>query len=380
MRAPRVVPVVPPVPPVPLSALARSWSAALASTWSAARVTASDTDCITGRNHSVHAVRNDDWSLPAHASASSADDVVAAERCSSATTPCIVVRSARSAWTSAPWKVSVLMSTRCSEVRTATSPQAQEASVLSRCRSGRRPSGGDGGRRGGGDGARCRPRGPRRRGPRSDPALTPVSAPPTSTGRPASSALGTVHGTAVPCARTWACSALPGAGGASSQTTASSAVTVPTASASAGPTVSVLSADRHLEHVPGLAVAPRGRRAAGPGAGRPCTRTRRRARRPRRRRGRPRRPGRRAIRASRKPRVSPSAMKQMSWLSGLADTDSPRSAASARTSSFEARAEREHRRREPLAARARPGRTTGPSRRRRRGAAAARVAAARRRA
>ena len=132
MRAPRVVPVVPPVPPVPLSELARSWSAALASTWSAARVTASATDCITGRKQSVHAERNDDWSLPAHASASSADDVVAAERCSSATKPCIAVRSPRSAWTSAPWKVSVLMRPRCSAPRASTSPRGQEVSALSR--------------------------------------------------------------------------------------------------------------------------------------------------------------------------------------------------------------------------------------------------------
>ena len=35
------------------------------------------------------------------------------------------------------------------------------------------------------------------------------------------------------------------------------------------------------------------------------------------------------------PRVSPSGMKQMSWLSGFAATDRPRASASARTSAFE---------------------------------------------
>jgi len=46
-------------------------------------------------------------------------------------------------------------------------------------------------------------------------------------------------------------------------------------------------------------------------------------------------PARLPSRRSRKPAVSPSGMKQMSWLSGFDATEKPRSAASARTSAFE---------------------------------------------
>ena len=46
-------------------------------------------------------------------------------------------------------------------------------------------------------------------------------------------------------------------------------------------------------------------------------------------------PGARSMRSASQPRVSPSGMKQMSWESGFAATDRPRSAASARTSSLD---------------------------------------------
>ena len=60
------------------------------------------------------------------------------------------------------------------------------------------------------------------------------------------------------------------------------------------------------------------------------------------RRPRPRsRPGRAPSRRVRKPAVSPSAMKQMSWLSGLSATARPRRSASARTSALSRVAQRE---------------------------------------
>ena len=46
-------------------------------------------------------------------------------------------------------------------------------------------------------------------------------------------------------------------------------------------------------------------------------------------------PGFISMRSASQPRVSPSGMKQMSWLSGLFATVNPRSAASARTWAFE---------------------------------------------